>query len=116
MPVPLPCRPSARLQGKSDRFRRAASLRRIAGATQSPSSCVCDQFASRVRLVTALPLMPCRFSHSLPQCFRKEIAWLHAMRRVVRTSIDAAGLGLLGAEVASGGLLLYHRLLLSRML
>jgi hypothetical protein len=49
-------------------------------------------------------------NRSLVQQPGKEFSRIHAMRRIVRTGIDATRLGILGTQIARSSFLLHHRL------
>ena len=124
-PGPAPCRPSSRAAdaGTANRYaiEQRAETPRIASDAISQLLCVWS-IRTRIRSLVRHRSnrhscsSPASRSHSLPQCFRKEVARLHAMRRVVRTGVDAAGFRLVGAQVAGGRLFLDHGFLLARML
>src|ERR1700722_4640538 len=53
---------------------------------------------------------------SAAQHFRKKRPWVHAVRRIVRARVNAAGLFQMCAQIAGSSLLLHHRFLSPRTL
>src|SRR5260221_723961 len=98
-----------------DRNHRAPPKSRGSRARRRASFYACGQCARLILSIFDVTLAPFRISYSLPQSSREEITRLDAMRRVVRTCIDATGFRLLGAEIAGGRLFLHDRLFVPRM-